>query len=95
MKLIDIIIGLRKELSLFKTTNTFAQSTHARDIVFAIEKAILLIEDAETNRSKIMEKDKIWFKGAYQVTREFEENEWRKIGLLYDKLVEKAESEFW
>lgn len=95
MKLNKIIEDLRNELASFKQTETFAVSNYSKDIVCAIEIAMLLIEFAERNKNKIREEDKFWFKGAYQVTREFEEKEWRNIGLLYDRLVEVANKEFW
>lgn len=95
MKLNQIIKELRTELILFKQTETFEKSSYSKDIVAAIEIAMLLLEFAERHQSKIREEDKFWFKGAYQVTREFEEKEWRNIGLLYDRLVETATNQYW
>ncbi len=91
----DIIDDLRKLLFLFKQSETFAVSKYAKNIVCGVEIAVLLLEFAERNKSKIRESDKYWFKGGYQVTREFEEEEWRNIGLLYNKLVEIAEKDYW
>jgi len=94
MKLHEIIEELRKELNLYKQTETFVASNYSKDIVAAIEIAMLLVEFADRNKSKIRKEDKFWFKGAYQVTREFEEKECRNIGVLYVDLVKIAETNY-
>ncbi len=92
MELQDLTQQLRQELNVFKQTQAYQLNNYPKDMVAATEIAMLLVEFAARNKSKIREEDQFWFNGSYQVSRLFEEHE--KIVSLYVELVKHAKTFF-
>ena len=85
---------LKKRIELYKQTDAYKLNNYSKDIVSAIEMCIILLEMAIRNNNRIRKEDQVWFNGAYQITREFEELEWRDIGMLYDEIVKVAREKY-
>ena len=85
----EIITELRKLLCEYHISKQGMQvSTH----VSALEIALCLVEMGIEDKRAIRNDEENWFKAGYHLTYVFPSgNEWGRISLLYDKMVDATE----
>jgi hypothetical protein len=87
MELLQLINDLKKRVDEYSTSQIYFSNDYSKSIVASIRIAVSLVELNIYSKRFIEPYEMKWFEGGYIISREFDDDLWRDIFVLYEKIA--------